>query len=152
MVFHTTLCHIPDPEQALREAHRVLRLGGSLSVFDGDYPATTVALDPFDPLQRAVDTMVSHFVHNPWLPRRLGPIMESIGLAVASVRSHGYTQTRDADYMLTIIDRGADLLAGAGTIDADLAQALKSEARRRVTAGSFFGHISYLSVLARKRS
>ena len=152
VVFHTTLCHIPDGQQALREAHRVLRSGGWLSVFDGDYPTTTVALDPFDPLQRAVDTMVANFVHNPWLPRRLGPIMESIGLAVASVRSHGYTQTRDADYMLTIVDRGADLLAHANSIGADQCQALKNEARRRVATGAFFGHISYISVLARKPS
>jgi hypothetical protein len=29
---------------------------------------------------------------------------------------------------------------------------LKSEARRRAKAGSFFGHISYLSLIARKPS
>ena len=31
--------------------------------------------------------------------------------SVTSVRSHGYTQTTDAEYMLTIVDRGADLRA-----------------------------------------
>jgi ubiquinone/menaquinone biosynthesis C-methylase UbiE len=30
VVFHTTLCHVPEPEQALHEAHRVLRAGGWL--------------------------------------------------------------------------------------------------------------------------
>jgi hypothetical protein len=52
--------------------------------------------------------------------------------------------------MLTIVDRGADLLAGAGSIGADQAEALKGEARRRVKAGEFFGHISFVSVIARK--
>jgi SAM-dependent methyltransferase len=116
VVFHTTLCHIPDAEKALVEAHRVLCAGGWLSVFDGDYPTATVALDPFDPLQRAIDIMIANFVHNPWLPRRLGGIMGSMGFDVTNVRSHGYTQTNEADYMLTIVDRGADLLAQAGAL------------------------------------
>jgi hypothetical protein len=54
--------------------------------------------------------------------------------------------------MLTIIDRGADMLAAAGTIGAELAAALKAEARRRAEAGTFFGHIAYMSVIARRSS
>ena len=103
-----------------------------------------------DPLQRAVDAMVANFLHDPWLVRRLRPIVRSMGFAVTSVRSHGYTQTTDPQYMLTIIDRGADVLAGAGSIGADEAEALKGEARRRAKAGTFFGHISYIGLIARK--
>jgi ubiquinone/menaquinone biosynthesis C-methylase UbiE len=152
VVFHTTLCHVPDPEQALREAHRVLRVDGWLAVFDGDYVTTTVAIDTFDPLQRTVDAMVAHFVQNPWLTRRLRRMLGGIGFTVTSLRSHGYTQTADPQYMLTIVDRGADLLAGAGSVGAEQAAALKTEARRRAEAGDFFGHISFVSVIARKAS
>ena len=51
---------------------------------------------------------------------------------------------------LTIVDRGADGLAGAGSISAEQALALKAEARRRAEAGEFFGHISFISLIARK--
>jgi hypothetical protein len=41
---------------------------------------------------------------------------------------------------------------GVGKVGDELAEALKAEARRRVAAGRFFGHIAYASVVARKRA
>jgi hypothetical protein len=52
--------------------------------------------------------------------------------------------------MLTLIDRGADVLSTAGSLAADAAEALRKEARRRAQAGEFFGHISFVSIIARK--
>jgi hypothetical protein len=53
--------------------------------------------------------------------------------------------------MLTIIDRGVDLLRASGQVGEELAGALKAEARRRIEAGSYFGHIAYASLTACKR-
>ena len=61
-----------------------------------------------------------------------------------------YVTIDDADYMVSIADRGADALAASGRIGRQLADALKAEARRRVEQGSFFGHVAYASVLAAK--
>jgi hypothetical protein len=106
----------------------------------------------FDPLQPAVDAMIANFVHNRWLTRRLRKTLAALGFDVTRVRSHGYTQTTEPTYMLTIVDRGVDLLAALGSISPDGAAGLKDEARRRVSAGEFFGHISFVSVLARRPS
>jgi hypothetical protein len=54
--------------------------------------------------------------------------------------------------MLTVVDRGADMLEAAGQLGGDTAAALKAEARRRVAAGTFYGHIAYASITARKPS
>ncbi len=59
VVFHTTLCHVPEPERALAEAHRVLRPGGWLAVFDGDYSTITLALGEADPLQACADAVMA---------------------------------------------------------------------------------------------
>jgi hypothetical protein len=49
-----------------------------------------------------------------------------------------------------VVDRGADLLRASGQIGDETGDALKAEARRRVEAGCFFGHIAYGSITARK--
>jgi hypothetical protein len=78
--------------------------------------------------------------------------VRACGFQLTRTSSHGYVETGDGSYMQSVIDRGADTLAASGKIGADLAEALKAEARRRVSAGEFFGHIAYVSLIARKHT
>jgi hypothetical protein len=48
------------------------------------------------------------------------------------------------------VDMGADALLASGRVDPGAAAELKAEARRRVASGEYFGHIAYLSLVARK--
>jgi len=151
VVFHTTLCHVPEPEVTLHEAVRVLRLGGCLVIFEGDYATATVATKAGDPLNTCAEAFREHFVHDPWLVRRLPALVREAGLDLERVRSHGYVEAPDPGFMLSSwIDLGADALVAAGRIGADVASALKAEARRRVASGEYFGYIAYMSLVARK--
>lgn len=150
-VFDSTLSHVPGPERALAEAHRVLRPGGWLAVFDGDYATATVALGDHDPLQTCVAAMMASSVNDRWLMRRLCALVWKAGFDLVSFRSHGFSETTGGAYMLSVVDRGADILCASGTIGEESAAALKSEARRRVSSGQFFGHIAYTSLIARKQ-
>jgi len=149
VVVHRVLSHVPTPERVLAEARRVMRPGGRLAVFDGDYATITLATGEFDPLQTCVSAFAPAFVHDPWVVRRLSTLVHDAGFAQAQFRSHGYVQVAAPDYMLSIADRGADTLVATGRIGEALAAALKEEARRRVQTRSFFGHIAYASVTAR---
>jgi ubiquinone/menaquinone biosynthesis C-methylase UbiE len=153
VVFHTTLCHVPEPETALAEASRVLRPGGLLAVFDGDYATTTLASGDFDPLQACADAVVANLVHDRWLVRRLPRLVREAGLELVRFSGHSYVVAPSSDgYMLAIVDRGADMLVAGGRLKAEAAEALKAEARRRSDEGAFFGHIAYASAIARRPS
>jgi ubiquinone/menaquinone biosynthesis C-methylase UbiE len=117
VVFHTTLCHIPQPERALKEAFRILRPGGLLALFDGDYATITVAIGEHDPLHECIEATKAAFLEDAWLVRRLPALLRSAGFELLSSRSHGYLQTSRPEYMLTLVDRGADTLASwAGSL------------------------------------
>ncbi len=150
VVYHTTLCHVPGPERALAEGLRVLRPGGWMAIFDGDYATTTVAAGDSDPLQVCADAAIAALVHDRWLVRRLPMLVRSAGFEVVRVRSHGYMETSAPSYMLTLIDRGADFLVSSRRMGAECAAALKAEARRRAQSHQFFGHIAYFSLVGRR--
>jgi SAM-dependent methyltransferase len=152
VVFHTTLCHVSEPGAMLREAVRLLRSGACLAVFEGDYATATLATKAGDPLDVCAEAFREHFVHDPWLVRRLSALVRAAGVELESVGSYGYVEASKPGFMLpSWVDLGADALVASGRIGADTAAALKAEARRRVTSGEYFGHIAYMSLVARKR-
>jgi SAM-dependent methyltransferase len=150
VIFHTTLSHVPEPSSALSEAFRTLRPGGTLVVFDGNYSSTTFATGDFDPLQACADAAMDALVHDRWLIQRLPALIREAGFTITSQRSFGFVETASPDYMLTLVDRGADVLAAAGRIGPELATALKDEARHRVSSGIFYGAIAYGCFMAKK--
>jgi ubiquinone/menaquinone biosynthesis C-methylase UbiE len=149
VTFDSELSHLPGPERALAEAARVLRPQGWLAVFDGDYATTTVALGDDDPLQVCADALTATGVHDRYVVRRLPALVRGCGLQCLRFRSYGYLDSA-GDYLLSIVERGADRLCASGRIGQEAAQALKAEARRRVEVGTFFGHIAYAALVACK--
>jgi len=151
VIFHTTLCHVPEPQIMLAEAVRILRPGGCVAVFEGDYATATLATRAGDPLDRCADAFRENFVHDPWLVRRLPAMVRAAGLQVEIARSHGYVETVAPGFMLrSWVDMGADALVASGRADSSVAAELKAEARRRIASGEYFGHIAYMSLVARK--
>jgi ubiquinone/menaquinone biosynthesis C-methylase UbiE len=149
-VVHTVLSHVPEPERVVAEAHRLLRPGGWVALFDGDYATMTFARATDDPLQACADAFGEHYVNDPWVMRRVPRLAARLGFIDVVVDSHGYLKVTDTPYLLSIIVRGAEALGEAGVIGPGLAAALGAEARRRIDAGDFFGFIAYTSLVARK--
>jgi hypothetical protein len=139
-----------EPEKGLQEAYRVLRVGGRLAIFDADSTTTSVATGDHDPLQSCVGACVESVVNDKWFVRRLPQLLRRIGYIPGPLRSYGFSEVDEVDYMLTIVDRGVDALVASKRIGPQLAKALRDEARRRVDAGEFFGQGSWASVVATK--
>ena len=150
VIAHTVYSHLVDPEAALAEAGRVLRPGGQLVIFDGDFATLTVALFDGDPLQTAAGAVLRNLVHAPYVMRQLPALVTAMGFSVRSVEPHGYVQTTSPDYLLTLLSRGANAALQAGEISQELVDSFDREARRRVANGTFYGAMLFLSLTAHK--
>jgi arsenite methyltransferase len=150
VIAHTVYSHLVDPERALAEARRVLRPGGLLVIFDGDFASLTVALFDGDPLQAAADAALRHMVHAPHIMRRLPALVAAAGFSIQAVEPYGYIQTTNPDYLISLLSRGTNAAARAGEIGQNLVDGFDREAHRRVANGSFHGAMLFVSVVARK--
>lgn len=150
VLMHTLLCHVPGPRDVVREAFRLLKPGGVLAICDGDYSTATAQIADFDPLDQVIRFMIDQNVTNLWIMRGISGILADTGFRLGARTGHGYVAEGEAAYFLSVIDRGADRMAEDGLLFSETAEALKSEARRRVSANTFFGFMSYVSQIARK--
>jgi hypothetical protein len=94
--------------------------------------------------------MMANSVNDRWFARRLPTLLSTAGFEQVRLRGHSFVETDHVDYLLTVIDRGADILCAAGHISPASAEALKAEARCRTESGRFFGHIGYITATAGK--
>lgn len=150
VVLHTVLSHAPQPDALLFEAHRLLRGGGRVVVFDGDYATLTFALSSNDPLELCAAAFRDAYIKDAHVMRRAASMLKRAGFAVDEVRSAGYAQIESPDYLLSVLDRGAEALTSGGPITTETAASLKDEARRRIATGTFFGFVAYLTVIGRR--
>ncbi len=150
VLMHTLLCHVPGAEDVVTEAFRILKPGGILAIFDGDYDTTTVAIGDFDPLEPVVKYMIDVNVHNLWLPRKLVPMVSGAGFIPGPLRAHSYLAHGDAAYFMTVIDRALTRMQSEGLLTQVGAQGLRSEAQSRIAENRFYGFMSYLSLIATK--
>lgn len=152
VVMHTLLCHVPEPEDALEEAFRILKPGGVLAICDGDYDTSTTQVADFDPLNQLVCFMINQNVTNLWIMRQIGAMLMNTGFELDRRRGHSYIAEGEATYYMTVLDRGADRMVETGLLQPETADALKAEARTRVSRNTFFGFMSYISQIAHKPS
>jgi arsenite methyltransferase len=150
VIAHTVYSHLVDPQAALVEAYRVLKPGRRLVIFDGDFASLTVALFDNDPLQSAATTALRHMVHAPHIMRQLPSLITAAGFALESLEPHAYVQTTSPDYLLSLLSRGMKAAARTGEIGQGVVESFDAEARRRVANRTFFGSLTFLSVIARK--
>ena len=92
---HTLVSHVPDPKRVVQEAARVVRPGGTVVIFDGDYATKTFGVD------REVDEkIISGVIANPRVMRAMPQLLREVGLKLVDSRGWVLTEIGRADFFL----------------------------------------------------
>ena len=148
-VAHTLVSHVRDPLAVLAEAARVVRPGGSVAIFDGDYPSLTFGCD--DPqlgqtMERAVQSMI---MSSPRVMRDLPRLLPKAGLRLVATQAHVYAEAGSGSFLLNLAETYGPLAASTGLVPAAQVDAWLADQRRSAEEGTFFAACNYYAYVAR---
>jgi SAM-dependent methyltransferase len=98
IVAHTLFSHLDDPRSVLREIVRIVRPGGKVGIFDGDYASMTFATD--DPVEgkAADEAIISAIVTNPREMRQMPQLLQEAGLELVAAFPYVVAELGRADF------------------------------------------------------
>ena len=151
VIAHTLISHVDDPRAVLGELARVVKPGGMIGIFDGDYASITFGTD--DPARgRAMDeAIIAAIVTNPRVMREMPQLLRDTRLDLVSSFAYVLAEVGTADFWKPGIQSFMKLLPKSGAATEAEAVAWADEVLRRSDEGVFFGACNFYSYLARRR-
>ena len=150
VVAHTLISHVDDPGAVLAEARRVVKPGGPVGLFDGDYASLTFSHE--DPVRgKAYDEAIQRAViTNPRVMRQLPRLLRAAGLDLVRAFAYVVADIGTADFFAPAIESFRKLLPQSGVMaEADVNT--WADARLNESAeGTFFGASNFYAYVAKR--
>lgn len=150
VVAHTLVSHVDDPLAVLKEAARVVKPGGLVGVFDGDYASITFGHADPSRAKANDEAIINAVITSPRVMREMPRLLPAAGLTLVRAFSYVLAEIGTADFWLSAIASFRRLIPAAGTMTEGEANALADELLKASDDGVFFGASNYYGYVARR--
>ncbi|MBW0000309.1 MAG: methyltransferase domain-containing protein [Verrucomicrobia bacterium] len=150
VVAHTVVSHVDNPLLALKEAARVVKRGGTIGIFDGDYASIT--FDHPDAIKgKAYDeALVSAIVTNPRLMRQMPRLLREAGLELVTSYQNVLAEIGRADFWLSALEAFRKQLPKSGAMSEEEAAVWVDGRLADSRNGVFFAACNFYSYVVRR--
>jgi len=150
VVAHTLVSHVTDPGVVIGEAARVVRPGGAVAIFDGDYASMTFGNADPDRGKAYDEILLGAVVTSPRVMRQMPRLLKQAGLQAVAMFPHVVAEFGRADFWMPGIKSFRHLLPKSGAMSEAEAGAWIDSLLRDSDDGVFFGAGNYYSYVARR--
>jgi ubiquinone/menaquinone biosynthesis C-methylase UbiE len=150
VTLHTLISHVDDPLLVLREARRVVRPGGTVAIFDGDYASLTFAY-PDHAMATTVEKMLMQLiVANPRIMRDMPRLLNEAALELVDAEGVLYADIGSGNFWVSATESYGALLARSGLLPDEVIDDWRAFQKRSAAGGTFFGASNYYTYLTHR--
>jgi len=148
VIAHTLISHVTDPATVLREMVRVVRPGGTVVIFDGDYASMTYAFPDHEFGHRMDAALVTASFNNPRIMRDLPRLMPEFGLTLKAAWGDAVVEIGSGGYFKSFVETYAPYIVKAGLFSAEAVAVWLTAQQQAMEDGTFFASCTYYTYLA----
>ena len=149
-IAHTLVSHVGDPLAVLEEAARVVRPGGCVAVFDGDYASLTFGCSDPHLGEAMEEALRATIMSSPRVMRDLPRLLQKAGLRLVETQANVYAEAGSSTFLLNLAETYVPVAAATGQLPAAQVDAWLEDLRRSASDGTFFAACNYYAYVARR--
>ena len=150
VTLHTLISHVDDPLQVLHDARRVVRPGGTVAVFDGDYASLTFGYPDHALAKTIEEDLRKVMVANPRVMRDMPRLLHEAGLELVDGVGALYANVGSGRFWANAVEAYSVVLSRSGLLPPDVVEDWRAFQSQSVRDGTFFGASNYYTYLARR--
>jgi ubiquinone/menaquinone biosynthesis C-methylase UbiE len=150
VVAHTLVSHVENPLVVVKEAARVVRPGGMVGIFDGDYASMTFTLSDPEQTRRYDEAIINAIVTSPLAVRYMPRLIREAGLQIVRVFPYVMADVGKADFWLSGIESFRKLAPQSGALTEQETRQWVASLVSDSEEGIFFGACNYYGYVARR--
>jgi ubiquinone/menaquinone biosynthesis C-methylase UbiE len=147
VTLHTLISHVDDPLQVLREARRIVRPGGTIAIFDGDYASLTFAHPHHELATTVEESLLQLIVANPRIMRDLPRLAKEAGLELVEADGALYADIGSGSFWVSAAESYGTLLERSGLLPQAVVDDWRAYQLQSAANGSFFSACNYYTYL-----
>jgi 2-polyprenyl-3-methyl-5-hydroxy-6-metoxy-1,4-benzoquinol methylase len=150
VIVHTLISHVPDPLAVINEARRVVRPGGSVAIFDGDYASLTYATGDRALDAELVEAILSAVVANPYVMRDVPAMIRRAGLSIIAFSPSVLAEAGKPAFFTSLAESFAPMAVRAGVVPPERADTWLTAIRQSMANDTFFASCNYYAYLSHR--